>query len=126
MADPTDTVALAEVEHITSCDVQPTLLPLSAVEEMVEHTYRAFVTEVMRRERKPFGAGLAVKTERLSRPEPKKPESSTVPYHRLSDEASLELRHKALLGLLVDKKVITEDEYEARVREMMKRHEEDG
>ena len=126
MADPTDRVALAEVEHLTGCEVQPTLLPLSAVEEMVEHVYRAFVTEVIRRERKPFGEGLTVKTERLARFEPKNPETSTVPYHRVSDEASLELRHSALLELLVDKGVITEDEYEASVRQMMKRREDDS
>ncbi len=51
MADPTDTMAVAEVEHITGCHVENHLMPLSAIEELVQKAYRAFVTEVMRRER---------------------------------------------------------------------------
>src|SRR5262245_6061433 len=49
MADPTDAVAVAEVEHVTGCRVEPVLMTVSAVEELVERTYRALVTEVMKR-----------------------------------------------------------------------------
>jgi hypothetical protein len=128
MADPTDAVAVAEVEHLTGCTVEPTLMPLSAVEELVEHGYRSFVTEVMRREPKvPFGAGLAVETQRMPRYEDAAapPQPTTTPFHRLSDDADLALRHQALLKLLVARGVITEDEYEEEVRQSMKRRDGD-
>jgi hypothetical protein len=127
MADPTDTVALAEVEHLTGCDVDATLMPLSAVEEMVEHGYRSFVTEVMRREPKvPFGGGLAVETRPMERrSEPGTTQPTTTPFHRLSDDAELVLRHQALLRLLVRRGVLTEEDYEEEVRQLMKRREGD-
>jgi hypothetical protein len=127
MADPTDAVAIAELEHHTGCRVEVTLLPLSAVEEMVEQGYRAFVTEVMRRAPGTFGGDLQVATQPMAqapagRPgQPRKP--TTTPFHRLSDDAELVLRHRALLELLVDKGVVTHDEYEARVRQLMKRRD---
>lgn len=126
MADPTDAVAIAELEHHTGCRVEVALLPLSAVEEMVEQGYRAFVTEVMRRSPGTFGGDLQVATQPMAqapgRPgPPRKP--TTTPFHRLSDDAELVLRHRALLELLVDKGVLTHDEYEARVRQLMKRRD---
>ena len=100
----------------------PSLMPLSAIEELIEREYRSFVTEVMPRVRKAFGDGVAVKTEPFAREDDAdRPRSAqTVPYHRVVDEASIEVRHRALVKLLVDKQVITEDEYEAEIRELMK------
>src|SRR4030095_8809701 len=49
MADPTDAVAVAEVEHLTGCQVEPVLMTLSAARELVKKPSRALVTEVMRR-----------------------------------------------------------------------------
>ncbi len=132
MADPTDTVAVAEVEHITGCQVETSLLPLSSIEEMVDKAYRAFVTEVIPRRRKPFGKGVKVTTEPMAQvkssslsgagaKELKKP--STVPFHRVADEASVELRHQALLALLLEKDIISEGEYREKVRELMKRRD---
>lgn len=138
MADPTDTMAVAEVEHITGCQVENHLMPLSAVEELVQKAYRAFVTEVMRRDRiesaqpVPSAPAQAHDTHRLVVPElvadaaqeagdaPAQP--GTVPFHRIVDEASLELRHRALLELLIQKNLVTEAEYEEQIRLLMKRH----
>lgn len=82
MADPTDEVAIAEVEHVTGCRVEPVLVTLSAVKEMVEKGYGQFVTEVMRR------SAVASRAETL-------------------DVAA---RLEAVIAVLVDKGVITEDE----------------
>jgi hypothetical protein len=130
VADPTDTVALAEIEHLTGCRVYVSLMPLSAIEEMVEKGYRQFVTEVMPRKRKLFGQGVSVATTPLARPpgdsgqDPKGP--STVPFHRVSDEAELMVRHRALLRILIAKNIISEDEYEAEVLEMMKERDDEA
>lgn len=130
MADPSDTVAIAEVEHVTGCRVDVALMPLSAIEEMVESGYRQFVTEVMeRREIRSRHAAEAdrqrsAKSEDPAAAEP--PAPTTLPYHRISEEADISLRHQALLELLVERHVISEDEYEERVRQLMKGRESKG
>ena len=133
MADPTDAVAIAEVEHVTGCRVDVSLMPLSAVEEMVETGYRAFVTEVMKRA--PAGGGnvrSAPSRRRQGGPDDgdvateESPLPTTMPFHRLSDEAHLGLRLQAILDLLLEKRLITEDEYEEKVRQLMKREQGDG
>jgi hypothetical protein len=130
VADPTDTVALAELEHLTGCRVYVSLMPLSAVEEMVEKGYRQFVTEVMPRSKRLFGENVSVATTPLARPpgagEHDSKVPSTVPFHRVSDDAELALRHRALLRLLLDKNIISEDEYEAQVLEMMKERDDEA
>ncbi len=127
MADPTDTVAVAEIEHVTGCRLEVTVMPLSAIEEMVEQGYRAFVTEVMARH--DLAAGRP-STSKSSAPVPSPIDDggqpTTMPYHRISDEAHITLRHQALLELLVEKQMISEDEYEERVRQLMKQHDQDG
>ena len=145
MADPTDTVAIAEIEHVTGCRVKPSLMPLSSIEELVEKAYKAFVTEVIpRKNRAPYGEALEATTQPIPRPEPpvvsepevdeeqtakgpapaKKP--STLPFHRVADEASVELRVQALLELLIDKGVLTSDEYHEHVRALMKQRDDDA
>jgi hypothetical protein len=111
MADPTDAIALAEVEHRTGLDILPELMTLSAITEMVEVEYGKIVTEVMRRDRKQPAMSS-------SRDEDNAPK--TVPYHRISDEADLAERFEALLRLLVENKIISEDEFEDQVRQLLK------
>lgn len=133
MADPTDAVVLAELEHLTGCEIDVTLMPLTATEQAIEEGYSTFVTEVVPR-RPLFGENLAVSTQRVGRrhaPTPSGPPPSadgdvpaTIPYHRLSDEADLEIRHRALLDLMVRKQLVTEDEYEEEVRLLMKRRDD--
>lgn len=152
MADPTDAIAVAEVEHVTGCQVESALMPLSAVEELVDKSYRSFITEVMPRERTEPTPGLPAGDAPEATPgtEPdkkagKKPgkgpgkrpgkqpgneldpaQPSTVPFHRISDEATLEVRHRALLNLLLDKELIAEQEYEEHIRLLMKQRDGDG
>ncbi len=109
MADPTDAVSIAELEHISGCTVEPALVTLSAVEEMIESAYKHFVTEVMKR------------SEIVQTP-PKKAEvrPTTKPFHRISDEAEVLVRVGALVRLLVKKGVFEESEYEAAVKSLLK------
>ncbi len=123
-ADPTDTVTMAEVEHLSGCRVECSLMPLSAIEEMVERSYRQFVTEVMPRGRKAETAPSGKKTFGPSQTDG--PAPTTIPYHRVSDDADVAVRVRALVDLLLDKRVITEDEYEEQVRLLMKRQDDEG
>lgn len=126
MADPTDGVAVAEIEHLTGCRVEVTLMPLSAIEEMVERGYRAVVTEVMKRHAA-IPATVGERTQKLAAAEPGEdgPQPATMPFHRLSDEADLGTRLQALLDILLDKGLVSDDEYEERIRQLLKRQSGD-
>jgi type IV pilus assembly protein PilB len=108
MADPTDAVLIAEVEHLSRTRVEPTLMTLSAVEELVEKSYGQFVTEVMTR-KKPGTVPLEARVSQ-----------TTVPFLRVIDEADASVRLDALMKLLIEKELITEDEYEEAVRVVLK------
>ncbi len=129
MADPTDPVAIAEVEHRSGMTIVPELMTLSAIIEMVDTEYKKIVTEVMKRDKQLFGAATDspasdIKTTKMeSLPElsaPRIDPTKTVPYHRVSDEAELNVRFEALLQLLIENKVISEDAFEEQVRELLK------
>ncbi len=130
MADPTDHVAAAEVEHLTGCRVDVSLMPLSAIEELVETSYRSFVTEVMQRGSRGdrvFGGDLHIITKPMegqaAGSDRERP--ATTPYHRVSEEADLAVRLAALVAILVNKNLMTEDEYEAEIVEILKRRDGD-
>ncbi|RMH42862.1 MAG: hypothetical protein D6689_06765 [Deltaproteobacteria bacterium] len=105
MADPTDHVAIAEVEHVSGCRVSPTLMPLSAIEELIETGYRGFVTQVMRRQGGEAGG--------------QKP--TTTPFHRVADEADTATRLRALEQLLVAKGIVSEADIDEAVRALLRR-----
>ncbi len=116
MADPTDAASIAELEHITECTVEPALVTLSAVEEMIESAYKRFVTEVMKRSQivQSPKSGRAKQDMKKVRP-------STKPFHRISDEADVQLRVRALVQLCVDKGVFEQSEYDAAVTSLLKK-----
>lgn len=146
MADPTDALAIAEIEHITGCQVESSLIPLSAVEELVETGYRSQITAVFPRKRATYGEPAAAPNQDQAAPaalpgaiellpqstqdqgaQRSRPAvASTVPFHRVTSEASLELRHQALLALLVRKNLLSEEEYAEEVRELLKQHNGEG
>ena len=119
MADPTDEAAIAEIEQLTTCELEITALPLSAIEELTEDGYRGMNTEVVMRARRPFGEGVAAHLTPVRHLDEGVP--ATVPHHTIADEADIATRVKALVHLLVAKNVIHEDEYEEAVRELLKR-----
>jgi hypothetical protein len=114
MADPTDQVAVAEVEHITGARVIPTVMTLSAVEELIETGYRGFVTQVMKRE------GVSAYRRSAAVPTEPAPHSTTIPHHRVVDEADAGLRLEALEQVLVDKGLVTASELDEAVRNLLK------
>jgi len=132
MADPTDQVAIAEVEHVTGCQVEPTLMTLSAVEELIETGYKGFVTQVMKREPAPLRAdrtaarASASKRARAPAGDPADTPPTTTPHHRIADEADVELRLRSLVKLLVDKGVIGAEELDEVVRQGLKRRDDDA
>jgi hypothetical protein len=129
MADPTDHEALALVEASTGCRIEPVLAALGVLQDAIARGYRGFVTEVIPRaetepggpppaappreprvtERLPFGATI--------------PEISTQPFHRLDDEAPVELRLRALVQLLAEKGLLGEDEWLERIRLLLQQRE---
>ena len=122
MADPTDDAAIAEVEHLAGCEIEITTLPLSAVEELVDRGYRGFTTAVVRAPRRRFGDSIKVGTVPHARTAPEETGPLTVPFHAVSDEADPQVRFEALYSLLVGKGIVTEEEFEERVRELIKRN----
>lgn len=121
MADPTDHGAIAEVERVSGAVVDVALLPLSAIEELIERGYKELNTQVVRRGGKVFGGDMIVGTKPHARVgvddagEPR-----TVPFHNIADEADVEMRVAALVRVLIDKGVMTEEDYEAAIRELLK------
>jgi hypothetical protein len=132
MADPTDGVAIAEVEHTTGCEIEVTLLPLSAIEELAEEGYRAMSTsvDVSRPRKRRYGDDVSPTTQLHARPSAPPAEETvevptTVPHHLVSDEADVGLRVRALVHVLVAKGVLTDEEYEESVKDLLKRQAEE-
>tara|TARA_R110002096_G_scaffold16898_14_gene58197 strand:+ start:38651 stop:39319 length:669 start_codon:yes stop_codon:yes gene_type:complete len=112
MADPTDAVSIAELEHISGCTVEPALVTLSAVEEMIENAYKRFVTEVMKRSE-------IVQTPSQTQRIPVRPQ--TKPFHRIADEAGALVRVNALVQLCVEKGVFAQADYDTAVEAILKK-----
>jgi Type II secretion system (T2SS), protein E, N-terminal domain len=139
LADPTDTAAIAELEQITSCEIEVTALPLSAVTEWIEKAYRGLTTAVVkpagRDKDKPLFVRPKLISTRVHRmgsengiplltsSEGEISETAQIAFRTTtatqSDEADLELRLAALTRLLIAKKVFTEEELEAQLQELL-------
>jgi hypothetical protein len=129
MADPTDSAALAELEHVAGCELEVTILPLSAIDELTEQGFRGLDTAIMpRAPRRPFGEGLHPSTQPHLRHQARGGEPgddtaltpSTVPFHAVADEADSALRLRALVRLLEAKGVLAEGELEGAVIDLMR------
>jgi len=113
MADPTDTAAILELEVIANCEIEVTALPLSAIEELVDHGYKQFSTAVTSRPRA-FGDNMFV-TKKPTRPMPmvdmtQEPSvTAQIPLSSLRPP-DLESRFSALCQVLVSKGIVTEAE----------------
>jgi hypothetical protein len=133
MADPTDMGAVAEVERVTGGIVDPALLPLSAIDELIDRGYKELNTQVVKRRSQPsqqggrsgkvFGDNLTVHTKPHARVDgdDTQDHSRTVPFHQIADEADVATRVAALVNVLIDKGVIDEADYEAAIRDLLRR-----
>jgi hypothetical protein len=134
MADPTDQVAIAEVEHVTGCRVLPTVMTLSAIEELVESGYRGVVTKVMRRDRAAAPPGQSRRAERAaapglrfrSQPDTAPHPPDTAPHARAEPDPALADRLTALISLLVDHGVIDAEDYERALAAVRQRRDPGG
>jgi type II secretion system (T2SS) protein E len=102
MADPSDAEAIAELEAQTGCRLEPVVATLAAVDDALARAYHGLVTAVMRRD----GLGQIAPL-------------NTDPYHNLEEQAPLEVRHRALVDLLVRKGVIAAEDYWDELRKLL-------
>ncbi len=125
MADPTDVDAIAAIERASGAVVDVALLPLSAIDELIELGDKQLSTQVVRRAR-PFGAGagavLSTQPHARVLADDSVETTSTARLRlvELLPDADVALRVQALVKLLVDKGLIKEEEYEEAVRALSK------
>ena len=115
MADPTDTSGILEIESLTQYEIDVSVLPLSAIEELVNKGYRQFSTAVVTR---PTGTTSFVTHKAKIGSAADVPESEVsvtaqIPLLALGIPEDIEARFMALVHLLVAKGVITEAEADA-------------
>jgi hypothetical protein len=134
-ADPSDGETLGVIESTAACRVEALVAPLGSIERAIDFAYRQFVTQVMPRAelagapvpapapgggaRRPFGGDLAVRTPIGSAAEAP-PGPVTTPFHRLEDEAPIEVRLEALVDVLETRGLMTRDEWQARIRALLR------
>ena len=110
MADPLDHEAIDEIEASSGCRVAPMLAPASTLLPEIERAYRGIVTKMIPR-------GGIVREARATDP---LPETPTQPHHRLEDAAPADTRLRALVLLLVEKGVISDEEYQETLRQLLR------
>jgi hypothetical protein len=116
MADPTDTSAVLEMESLTHCEIDVSVLPLAAIEELVTKGYKQISTAVVQR---PTGTTSFVTQKgkigsAADIPESEVSVTAQIPLIALAgmpDDS--DARFTALIHLLVAKGVITEAEADA-------------
>ncbi len=135
MADPLDHRAVAEIEAQSGALVEPLLASSSEIVAAIERAYRGLVTKVMYRVRpEPLersedtpspGAsgrravfGTLEETHGTPRPSGR---VRTQPIHALEQEATVEQRLRALLNALIEKDLLSMDDYQAALRRVLKR-----
>jgi hypothetical protein len=120
MADPTDTSGVLEIESLTNYEIDVSVLPLSAIEELVAKGYRQISTAVVTR---PTGhTSFVTQKGKIGSasdiPESEVSVTAQIPLATLAqlggpNTDDLEARFMALLHLLVAKGVITPEDADA-------------
>ncbi len=118
MADPTDTAAVAEIENLTHCEIEIAVLPLSAIDELLDKKYRQISTAVVHRGTM-FVTGKA-KVIPLSADGDEISVTAQIPISALRppDDRETELKLTALVNVLVAKGVLTEAELVEALRKL--------
>ena len=118
MADPTDTSGILEIESLTHYEIDVSVLPLSAIEELVNKGYRQLTTAVVTRpqghtsfvtQRAKIGSAADIPESEVS----VTAQIPLVALQALGGPDDIEARFMALVHLLVAKGVITEAEADA-------------
>ncbi len=117
MADPTDTTAVAEIEELTHCEIDVCVLPLSAIDELVDKGYRQINTAVVKRPSNPDSTMFVTTKGSIGNSPSTYPDSEVsvtaqIPLSTLRPELEpfidIETRYAALVHVLVGKGLITE------------------
>jgi hypothetical protein len=119
MADPTDTSAVVELEQLAHCDVEVNMLPLSAIDELVDKGYRQVNTAVVSRAGNPGATMFVTSRGRIAlEAESEVSVTAQIPLAALQAMApdDLEARLAALVSVLVAKGVLTEAELAEALR----------
>jgi hypothetical protein len=118
MADPTDTQAVAEIEQLTHCDVDVNVLPLSAIDELVDKGYRQINTAVVSRAGNPGATMFVTSRGKVPEAESEVSETAQIPLAALQAMGAedLEARFAALVSVLVAKGLVTEAELAEALR----------
>ncbi|HJZ87661.1 MAG TPA: hypothetical protein VKN99_20945 [Polyangia bacterium] len=121
MADPLDRSAIEDIEFATGCRVDAQLAPPSEVARAIQRYYRGLATKLIR----PLSGGSAPAPVAEIDDGGSAPTGAaaagpkTQPRHRLENEASPELKLRALLRVLYARGVLSEDEYQAELKALL-------
>lgn len=119
MADPTDTSAVVELEQLAHCDVEVHVLPLSAIDELVDKGYRQVTTAVVSRAGNPGATMFVTSRGRIAlEAESEVSVTAQIPLAALQAMVpdDLEARLAALVSVLVTKGMLTEAELAEALR----------
>lgn len=126
MADPTDTAAITTIERATGAVVDVALLPLSAIDELIEQGDKQLSTQVVRRG-KPYGGGVVVATQPHARSiTDDTVETTSTSKLRLVELPGLpepDLKLQALIKVLIDKGVLKPEDLDEALAELMRKGE---
>ena len=126
MADPTDTAAITAIERFTGAVVDVALLPLSAIDELIEQGEKQLSTQVVRRG-KPYGGGVVVATQPHARTlTDDTVETTSTSKLRLVELPGLpepDLKLQALIKVLIDKGVLKQADLDDALAELMRKGE---
>ncbi len=126
MADPTDTAAITAIERVTGAVVDVALLPLSAIDELIEQGEKQLSTQVVRRG-KPYGGGGVVATQPHARTlTDDTVETTSTSKLRLVELPGLpepDLKLQALIKVLIDKGVLKQADLDDALAELMRKGE---
>lgn len=115
--DPFDTAAIAAVQEVTGLDVDVLVTTVSAVRALLDRQYgrversARFVVAFDKDALEPETTRRTDDTSRTS--------LATAPAHRITEDATPEQRHEALLLALIEAGVLTRADYVAALRRLL-------
>jgi len=133
VADPLETTGLDEIHRATGLQIAPMVATLSSIGRAIQRYYHRSSTKVVPRPSRssaqsaaPAGVG-EIETDRHFAEPTKKVDArtaeamtpGTVPMYSIEEEASVEVRLRALLMALEDKGLVTHAEFVEALRKVL-------
>ena len=131
MADPLDTQAIEDIEFSTASIVEPLIARPSHLAEAIRHHYRGVMTKIISRSRsfEPANSAKSPASDKAGRQVFGEGLDDwslrTKPVSRFQQDASIIQRLDALASLLIRKGLISQEEYEEQLRNLVHPHEEE-